>query len=55
MYEMSSLTNNVKKYRKAKYPRFAPYNERMQSYLDLGWPIALVRKPKQWQRLDFGI
>lgn len=53
MYEMSSLTNNVIKYHKAKYPRFASYNERMQSYLDLGWPIALAQKPEAMAEAGF--
>ena len=39
-------TNNVIIYNKAKFLGLSAYNESLQTYLDLEWPIGLAQTPE---------
>lgn len=50
---MGEDTNNVIKYNKAIYPRFELYNKRVQTFLELHWPVGLAQKPEALAEAGF--
>ena len=50
---MTMETNNVIKYHKAEFPKLSSYNARLQTYLDLEWPIGLAQVPEVLAQAGF--
>ena len=50
---MTMETNNVTKYNKAEFHKLSSYNARLQTYLDLGWPIGLAQVPEVLAKTGF--
>ena len=55
IFLMTMETNNVIKYNKAEFPKLSSYNARLQTYLDLEWPIGLAQVPEVLAKSGFFI